>query len=358
MVVGAYEGATAVTAPPPTAPRVPRRRGALSDATLCLLAAPPNEVAERRLRTLATRVTGSVVDDRDAQLTLWCVYELHYRGLAGVDEAWEWSPALLTLRGALESAFEAELRAAVGDVPRTFADVSRESGLVAAFEAVDRALPGPGASRYVQRSVSLSQWQELLVSKSIYQLKEADPHSWAIPRLAGDAKTALVEIQYDEYGAGRRGRQHSELFAATMRLCGLDPTYGAYLDAVPVSVLALNNLMTMLGLHRRLVAGIVGHLALYESTSCLPNKHYAVAARRLGVPEDAVAYFDEHVEADAIHEQIAVVNMLGAHLRDHPADAEVAGFGVAAGTLLDNEIARQQLACWREGRPFLLGRVA
>ena len=35
--------------------------------------------------------------------------------------------------------------------------------------------------------------------------------------------------------------------------------------------------------------------------------------------------------------------MLGAHLRDHPDDAEVAGFGVAAGTVLDNEIARQQL---------------
>jgi hypothetical protein len=357
MVVVAHEGVAAAS-PQQLAPRVPRRRGALSDATLRLLVDSPNEVSERRLRALATRVSGPVLADRDAQLTLWCLYELQYRGLAHVDERWEWSPAVLTLRGALEASFEAELRRAVGDLPRTFADVSRETGLVEAFEAVDLALPGPGASRYVRRSASLAQWQELLVSKSIYQLKEADPHSWAIPRLAGDAKTALVEIQYDEYGAGRRGRQHSQLFAETMRLCGLDPGYAAYLDAVPVSVLALNNLMTMLGLHRRLLAGVVGHLALYESTSCLPNKHYAVAARRLGVPADAVTYFDEHVEADAIHEQVAVVNMLGAHLRDHPDDAEVAGFGVAAGALLDNELARQQLACWRAGRPFLLERVA
>ena len=342
---------------PSTAP-VPQRRGALSDATIRLLVSAPNDLAERRLRGLATELPASVLADRDAQLTLWCLYELHYRGLAHVDDRWEWSPALLTLRAALESAFENELCQAVGDVPRAFADVALEGDLGAALHAVEVALPGPGTSRYVQRSVSLAQWQELLVSKSIYQLKEADPHSWAIPRLSGDAKTALVEIQYDEYGAGRRGRQHSELFAETMRLCSLDNSYGAYVDAVPVSVLALNNLMSMLGLHRRLVAGVVGHLALYESTSCLPNKHYAVAARRLGLPEDAVAYFDEHVEADAIHEQIAVVNMLGAHLRDHPSDAEVAGFGVAAGTLLDNEIARQQLACWREDRPFLLERVA
>ena len=94
--------------------------------------------------------------------------------------AWEWSPAVLTLRGALESAFEAELRHAVGDLPRTFADVSRESGLVAAFDAVDRALPGPGASRYVQRSVSLPQWQELLV------LEVDLPAQGSRPALVGD----------------------------------------------------------------------------------------------------------------------------------------------------------------------------
>ena len=102
-----------------------------------------------------------MLDDRDAELTLWCLDELQYRGLAHVDERWEWSPAVLTLRAVLESAFEAELRRGVGDLPRTFAEVSRERGLVAAFDAVDRALPGPGASRYEQRSVSLPQWQEL-----------------------------------------------------------------------------------------------------------------------------------------------------------------------------------------------------
>src|SRR3712207_8445227 len=42
--------------------------------------------------------------------------------------------------------------------------------------------------------------------RSIYTLKEADPHSWAIPRLTGRAKAALVEIQSDEYGEGRPGR--------------------------------------------------------------------------------------------------------------------------------------------------------
>ncbi len=87
MVVGALEDVAAAS-PRQTAPRIPGRRGALSDATLRVLVDPPNEVAERRLVALASRVSGPVLDDRDAQLTLWCLYELQYRGLAHVDERW------------------------------------------------------------------------------------------------------------------------------------------------------------------------------------------------------------------------------------------------------------------------------
>ena len=145
----------------------------------------------------------------------------------------------------------------------------------------------------------------------------------------------------------------------SMEALGLDSTYGAYLERIPAATLATVNLMSLCGLHRRLRGAIVGHLALFEMTSSIPNRRYATGLRRLGLDTPAATeFFDEHVEADAIHEQIAVVNMLGAHLRDHPADAEVAGFGVAAGTLLDNEIARQQLTCWRDDRPFLLEEVA
>ena len=58
--------------------------------------------------------------------------------------------------------------------------------------------------------------------RSVYHLREADPHTWAIPRLAGRAKAALVEIQIDEYGGGRPERMHAELFRTTMRELGLD----------------------------------------------------------------------------------------------------------------------------------------
>ena len=43
---------------------------------------------------------------------------------------------------------------------------------------------------------------EYFVHRSIYHLKEGDPHAWLIPRLTGQAKAAFVAIEFDEYGAG------------------------------------------------------------------------------------------------------------------------------------------------------------
>ena len=85
----------------------------------------------------------------------------------------------------------------------------------------------------------------------MYQLKEADPHTWAIPRLTGRAKAALVEIQADEYGGGRPERMHSALFARTMRGLGLNDSYGGYVDAVPAISLASVNMMSLFGLNRQ-----------------------------------------------------------------------------------------------------------
>ncbi|MQA17771.1 MAG: iron-containing redox enzyme family protein, partial [Pseudonocardiaceae bacterium] len=173
--------------------------------------------------------------------------------------------------------------------------------------------------RYLQRSATLEQFREFVVHRSVYHLKEADPHTWAVPRLACPVKAALVEIQADEYGGGRAERMHSELFRTTMRGLGLCDTYGHYLDAVPAVTLATSNLISLFGLHRRWRGALVGHLAAFEMTSSLPNRRYANALRRLGVDDErATAFYDEHVEADAVHENIAAVDLAGGLVRQDP----------------------------------------
>ena len=93
-----------------------------------------------------------------------------------------------------------------------------------ALRAIADADDGPSLSRHVEREATLEQVREFLVHRSAYQLKEADPHSWAIPRLCGAPKAALVEIQADEYGGGRPERMHARLFADAMAALGLDAT--------------------------------------------------------------------------------------------------------------------------------------
>ena len=50
---------------------------------------------------------------------MFCLYELHYGGLDGVDDRWEWHPGLIGIRHLLEDPFEARLRSDASDVTAT-----------------------------------------------------------------------------------------------------------------------------------------------------------------------------------------------------------------------------------------------
>jgi hypothetical protein len=114
-----------------------------------------------------------------------------------------------------------------------------------------------------------------------------------------------MELQFDEFGDGDPDRVHTVLFASAMRSAGLDDTYGAYVDDATAETLAVSNAMSMLCLRRRLRFAGMGHFAAFEATSSLPCKDWVRGLTRLGFDEDVIRYFDEHVEADAVHEHLA-----------------------------------------------------
>jgi hypothetical protein len=287
--------------------------------------------------------------DEDLHLALYLCYELHYRGVPGADDAWEWEPSLLALRRRLERQFEDALCEAV---PRLPAEVAPEE-IDLALRGIAEADEGRSLSRHVEREATLEQVLEFLVHRSAYQLKEADPHSWALPRLHGGPKAALVEIQADEYGGGRADRIHAELFAVAMEATGLDRRYGAYLEHIPGVTLATVNLMSFFGLHRRHRGAIVGHLALFEMTSSVPNGRYAAGLRRLGLGERATAFFDEHVEADAVHENVAAVDLAGGLARDEPGLAGDVLWGARCLAALDRRWGDHVLDAWEAGESSL-----
>ena len=326
-------------------PGLPPPRGEVSERLLSAFERPSHE--------LPSLEPPSFVDplaDDDLHLSLYLCYELHYRGFSGVDERWEWSPSLLRLRGALEQQFEEAL---LGAVPLSDESVSAgETDL--ALRAIAEQETGRSLSSYLRFRAGIEHVREFLIHRSAYQLKEADPHSWAIPRLHGAPKAALIEIQADEYGGGRAEWIHAELFARAMRSLGLDPAYGAYLDAIPGVTLATVNLMSLLGLHRRWRGAIVGHLALFEMTSSIPNRRYADGLRRLGFGGESTLFFDEHVTADAVHENIAAVDLAGGLVRQEPQLGASVLWGARALSLLDARWGEHLLACWDGGRSSLL----
>ncbi|MCZ2402985.1 iron-containing redox enzyme family protein [Paenarthrobacter sp. Z7-10] len=331
--------------------KFPSARGPVSASLLDVLRGPADQGYEqthslRKAATQGVAATESLISDEDLQLALFCLYELHYGGLDGADERWEWNLGLLAVRQGIEARFEQELRAAV-ELPDLDAVSSDEvASVLFGLAAVDS---GPSMSRYVAKEASLEQLREFLVHKAIYQLKEADPHTWAIPRLNGRPKAAMVEIQADEYGGGRPDRMHSALFARTMRGLALDDTYGAYVDAVPALTLASTNMMSMFGLNRRLRGAIVGHLAIYEMTSAQPNKFYGNGFRRHGFSSDVTWYFDEHVEADAVHEQIAGRDLAGGLVESEPALLADVYFGAMAALAVDAQLSARTMAAWKAG---------
>ena len=329
----------------PAMARLPAPRGELTAALFGELAVPPHTLPALDVRA----DSDDALFDEDLQLALYCCYELHYRGLSGVDERWEWEPSLIALRGAMEEVFERRIRDIAGAGPPPPPPDESDRALRAIADADD----GTSLSLYLARHGTADEMVEFVVHRSAYQLKEADPHSWAIPRLSGAPKAALVEVQADEYGGGRAERIHATLFADSMEALGLDSSYGAYLDHIPAITLATVNLMSLFGLHRRHRGAIVGHLALFEMTSSVPNRRYADGLRRLGYDQRATEFFDEHVEADAVHENIAAVDLAGGLMHQEPAIAGDILFGARALIEVEARWARRLLDAWQAGRSSL-----
>ena len=159
-----------------------------------------------------------------------------------------------------------------------------------------------------------------------------------------------MSVEHDEYGAGDPDRMHSRLFADMMAALDLDTTYGHYLDAAPASALAEVNFMSLCGLHRRLRGALVGQFAAVELTSSPGSERLVRAMRRLGCPQAAIDFYDEHVEADAVHEQVVRHGVSAPMLAAEPALSADLVFGVRGSSLLADRFGDALLEAWTAGR--------
>jgi len=320
-----------------TRPRLPAHRGDLSAGVLGALRGsgklPDTALADR-----------ADPYGEDLHLALHVCYELHYRGFDEVRDGWEWDPELLRLRAAMEGRFLAALRS---DAPRADDVESALAGML--VDPVD----GHGVSYFLKDHGELWHLREYAAQRSLYHLKEADPHLWVIPRLTGRAKASMMAVQFDEFGGGHPERMHATLFANLMTDLGLDPSYGRYLDAGSAEVLATGNVMSLFGLHRSLRGALAGHFAALEVTSSPGSRRIVQAMKRLGAGPAAILFYAEHIEADAVHEQIARHDIVGGLLAEEPDLAADAAFGAAATGFLEERLTDHLISAWDAGRSSL-----
>jgi hypothetical protein len=287
--------------------------------------------------------------EEDEQLALWTLQQLSYRRLDGVDPRWEEDPGFLAVRHRLEQRMERRLRDEL-DQPRC-----DPSELVPALLELVAGAGGPSLSRWVAERGTVEHLREFVVHRAAYQLQEADPHTFALPRMeASAAKTALLQLQVDEYGGHEPGEAHALLFRQTMEALGLAPETD--LDRLPAATLATNTLLSWLGRSRRLLPACLGHLAVFEVTSVEPMARYAAACRRLlPEPEATVAarFYDVHVAADGLHGTVATERLLAGFAEDHPDECDDVLFGAAALLLVEQRFAEHVVGAWDAHRSSL-----
>ncbi|WP_018179447.1 iron-containing redox enzyme family protein [Jongsikchunia kroppenstedtii] len=335
---------------------LPPARGPLSAATIAaLVGADSNDLAAQSESLIVT--PGSAVDffaDEDAQLTLTLLYELHLRGIVGVDDGLQWDPGLMTVLAGLERHLDRAIDAAIGPI-----SVPAEAASYTVGELVRRTVDDDtaGVSVHVRDRATVGELTELLIHRSLYQLREADLHTFGIPRIGGRAKAALIEIQADEYGGGSLPRMHSTLFADTMAEFGLQTGYMYYLPVVPAITLAGLNVLSRFGLHRTHVGELIGHLCAIEMTSSLPSGRYVRGLTRLGASPRARRFYDEHIEADAAHEQIAMRDLVGGWVDSDPVRGAAVLRGAAAFLALEDRIGTHLLDSWSTGKSSLVAPV-
>lgn len=320
--------------------KTPRARGPLSHWTRRLL-------VDGHRAPLPTVETRDALRDADLQISLWMLYELHYRGFSDADPDLAWDVDAIAVRQRLEAPFETAVRELAH--PFLSENASASDDLAAEILHLCDVAPGPSVATYVHRKADLEEFLDFMRLRSVYHLKESDPQSFLLPRLRGKAKVALAELQYDEYGGGLPERLHQQLFAEALEGCELDSSYGAYVDTADALTLATNNVMSLFALTPRLTGASAGHLAAFEATSSLPCRRVAGGIRRLGLPESVAAYYDEHVEADAVHEQVAMRDICGALVANAPHLRDDVLLGVAACLCLDAVAGEALLTRWESG---------
>jgi hypothetical protein len=297
-----------------TATVAPLFQYAKAEGTLCALLGDANLEAHRHREPSPTHmldatVTGALsaaygtTHDENAERFLQrALYRINRLQLFWYDDLRayenERSPWVLGLRARIEHAWQAwEL------LPHDLDALRREDVARGLRDRAERDVDPPPspAGRYFRDEAGLPGYRRLLEISSLDALVEASQLSRTLGGVTNGVHATLTRLLLEEYGGGRPARKHSAHFAVMLRALGMNTEPEAYFDTVPCEVLAGINQSFLLSDRKRYFLRYVGGLLYTEVSVPAAFRCYRAAAQRLGLPAEAVAYWDLHIKEDARH---------------------------------------------------------
>lgn len=116
---------------------------------------------------------------------------------------------------------------------------------------------------------------------------------------SGTEKMEIAKNYYDEMGCGDEAGVHTHLFSKTLDALGIDADY-VKSTLLPDSRVS-GNLSACLVLSPRHHYKAIGYFGVTEYLAPRRFKDLVAGWRRLGLPEDGIAYHDLHIRIDAVH---------------------------------------------------------
>lgn len=172
-------------------------------------------------------------------------------------------------------------------------------------ERIERDLdPEPSEeSLYFRHEMTKKGYRQLLAIASLDGLVEASQLSRVLGGAGNEIQSMLTRIFLEEYGGGRYHRKHSSFFSAMLEKFGMNTQPETYFDLVPWEVLANINHSFFLSEGKRHFLRYMGGLLYTEISVPAAFVNFRFAGERLGLSEEAIAYWDLHIKEDKKHGQ-------------------------------------------------------
>ena len=264
--------------------------------------APAARLASRLELALATGsgalddlMDAEPVDARDGALALAAIHDLSVAPIDVVREtvAHQHHPAVVALKGRLESALMDRVAALVSDPVALGGASAVES--IRAIAARDLV---PSLYQWVAASAGWAGLRSFLAMEGGPDGGFDDLVALGQIGLTGEPKLEMARNYWDEMGRGSLPAIHTELQQRMAAAVGLGSTPRALL---PLEALNRSLLCTVFATNRQLQPELIGALGLIELQAGPRCRKVVQGLRRLQADEDALAFYQEHADADPRH---------------------------------------------------------